>query len=107
MKWLLLIAMCASCGCESQRHVELVVHERGSSRVAETIVGQMCRVQLRRDALGMASNTGQSTNDAWAKRLSLSGKVLQVTDQWVVISGEAGKPICIAQSAILIVEVLD
>ncbi len=96
-------------GGADHRAVDLTVRDIGTMRLSQSLVGHTVRVQLRRDAMGMAGNTPLSTSDAWAQRLSLIGKVTQVTDPWLVIANNdaAGKSVYISQSAILLVELQD
>ena len=98
-----------SAGGAGHRSVDLTVHDTEGARLSQSLVGHTVRVQLRRDAMGMAGNTPLSTSDAWAQRLSLVGKVTQVTDQWLAMTNNdaGGKSVYISQSAILLVELQD
>ena len=110
MRWIVtLIALVVVAGCQTPptRHVDLTVHDRPASSIAASLVGHNCRVQFRRDAMGLTSPSGVTTTDNWAHRMAVKGKVLQLTDQWLVLTGEDGKPDYIPQSVILILEVLD
>src|SRR6187551_2590559 len=57
------------------RHVELTVRDPSAAGFSASIVGHECRVQFRRDALGLASNSAVSPTQDWAGRMSLDGKV--------------------------------
>ena len=96
-------------GEPSDHRVDLTVRDTETMRLSQSLVGHTVRVQLRRDAMGMAANTPLSTSDAWAQRLTLIGKVTQVTDQWLVMTNNdaGGKSVYISQTAILLVELQD
>ena len=87
------------------RHVELMVRDASDTSLAGSLVGKDCRVQFRRDALGMAGNSPVGPTDNWQGRASLGGRVVELTDQWLVIAGEGDKRYVIPHAAILLIEV--
>ena len=114
MRWIALIALLALAGCQTPpapapaRHVDLTVHDRPANALSQSMVGHTCRVQFRLDALGLASSSGVTINENWVARMAVQGKVLQLTDQWIVIVESAGgKTKYLPQSVVLLVEVLD
>ena len=88
------------------RHVELMVRDATTSGLAGTIVGRECRVQFRRDALGMSNASGVAPTDDFRGTTSVSGQVAELNDQWLVVQGQ-GKRYVIPHGAILLIEVQD
>ena len=88
------------------RHVELMVRDATTSGLAGTIVGRECRVQFRRDALGMSNASGVAPTDDFRGTTSISGQVAELNDQWLVVQGQ-GKRYVIPHGAILLIEVQD
>jgi hypothetical protein len=68
-------------------------------------VGDNCTVYLRRDALGMAapSPSPALTGNHNGADTALSGKLVRVNAEWVVIA-TAGRELTIPKSAILVIE---
>ena len=89
---------------EPLRRVEVVSHQ--SARVAETLLGRRCRVQLRRDALGVAGATPVPLAGRWANESSVEGSVVDLSDQWLVVRG-AERRIVIPHASILLIELQD
>jgi len=76
--------------------------------VAQALVGRDCRVQLRRDALGMAGAAPIGPTQEWGGRVAVAGKVLELTEQWLVLQpSESGRRYCIPVASILLIEVRD
>ena len=80
----------------------------GAAGVSESLLGRDCRVQLRRDALGMAGAAPIGATQEWGGRVAVAGKVLELTDQWLVLQPqETGRRYCIPVASILLIEVRD
>ena len=88
------------------RHVELMVRDATTSGLAGTIVGRECRVQFRRDALGMSNATGVAPTEDFRGTTSISGQVAELNDQWLVVQ-QQGKRYVIPHGSILLIEVQD
>ncbi len=86
-----------------ERRVDLTVRDAGSAALADSLLGRDCRIRLRRDALGMAGTAPGAITGTWANQFTIEGRVVEMTDQWLVVSS-AGKRYSIAQSAILLIE---
>jgi hypothetical protein len=86
------------------QHVELMVRDATSSGLAGSIVGRPCRVQFRRDALGMSSATGVGPTDNYRGMTSITGTIETLNDQWVVVSNQ-GRRYVIPHDAILLIDV--
>lgn len=89
---------------EPPRRVEVTTHS--SPELANSIVGRKCRLQIRRDALGMAGNAPAGMTGRWAGETSVDGTVLEMTDQWVVVQA-VGKRVIVPHASILIIELKD
>jgi hypothetical protein len=89
---------------EPVRRVEVI--NRSAAQWAESVVGRKCRVQLRRDALGMAANVPDGMNSRWASESTIEGTIAEVTDQWLVLQG-TGKRIVVPHASILLIELQD
>ena len=89
---------------EPMHRVEVM--SRSSAQLAESIVGRTCRVQLRRDALGLASNTIVEPTGRWGAAASIEGTILEMTDQWLVVR-TSGKRTVIPHASILVIELQD
>lgn len=96
-------------GAESSaRHVELTVHDATSAGIGQSLIGRQCTVQLRRDALGMAGNTPLGATQQWggSNRVSVSGKIVEMTDQWLVLQPtDPAQRYVIPQASILLIDV--
>ena len=95
-----------SAGSSNQR-VEIAVRDTNAAGFASSIFGRTCRVQFRRDALGIAGNAAIGPTQDWGGRMSVDGKIVDVTDQWIVLSAEKGKRLCVPLMSVLVVEVQD
>lgn len=91
-------------GAPGQR-VELMVRDANAAGMAGSVVGRNCRLQFRRDALGIASNAAIGPTQDWGGRMSIEGKVLDLTDQWIVIAAAQNKRYCVPLMSVLMVEV--
>lgn len=89
---------------EPVRRVEVI--NRSAAQWAESVIGRKCRVQLRRDALGMAANVPDDLTSRWASGSTIEGTIVEVTDQWLVIQGK-GKRIVVPHASILLIELQD
>jgi hypothetical protein len=83
----------------------------GQGTVPETVqppTGHVCRVYLRRDALGMAGAAPLAPNlDAPMQRGTVvSGTLDQVTDSWIVLKSDGGR-IWVPRNTVLMLEVMD
>jgi hypothetical protein len=67
-------------------------------------VGKLCTIQFRRDALGAAASlpVGPMTDSINGAETSISGKLLRVTTDWLVVERN-GKDVWIPQSVVLMV----
>ncbi len=86
---------------EPLRRVEEI--SQPTSKLAESLVGRKCRVQLRRDALGMAGNMPTQLSGRWANESSVDGTVIELTDQWLVVQA-SDRRVVIPHASILLVE---
>ena len=86
------------------RHVELMLRDATTSRLTDAIIGKECRVQFRRDALGMSSNTGVAPTQDYRGLTSINGRVVDLNDQWVVIQ-QQNKRYVVPHGAILLIDV--
>jgi hypothetical protein len=92
----------------SARHVELTVHDATSAGIGQSLIGHQCTVQLRRDALGMAGNSPLGATQQWGgnNRVAVSGKITDMTDQWLVLEpASSGHQYCIPHASILLIDV--
>jgi hypothetical protein len=87
---------------EPTHRVEVMT--RPNNDVAGSLVGKKVRVQIRRDALGMAGNAPTELVGRWAAESSVSGTVVEVTDQWVVVDVAPNRRTFVPQASILIIE---
>ena len=84
------------------------VVRNGSTSLSQSLVGCDCRVQFRRDALGMAGAAPIGATQEWSGRVAVSGRVLELTDQWLVIQPpETGRRFYIPVGSILLIDVKD
>ena len=88
------------------RHVELMLRDTTTSRLTDSIIGKECRVQFRRDALGMSSNIGVAPTHDYRGLTSINGRVADLNDQWVVVQ-QQNKRYVIPHGAILLIDVQD
>ena len=86
------------------RHVELMVRDSTTSGLGSSIIGKECRVQFRRDALGMSSATGVAPTQDYRGLTSINGRVVDLNDQWVVVQ-QQNKRYVIPHAAILLIDV--
>jgi hypothetical protein len=86
---------------EPLRRVEVVSQQ--SAKVAETLLGRKCRVQLRRDALGMAGNMPTQLTGRWANEATIEGSVLELSDQWLIVQA-TDRRVVIPHASILFIE---
>jgi hypothetical protein len=77
-----------------------------SAQLADSIVGRKCRVQIRRDALGLASSTVADMSGRWASVASVDGTILEMTDQWIVVQA-TGKRVVVPHASVLVIELQD
>jgi hypothetical protein len=89
---------------EPVRRVEVI--SRSSAGIAESVVGRKCRVQIRRDALGMAGNAPAVMAGRWANETSVDGTILELSDQWLIVQA-TGKRVVVPHASILIIELQD
>jgi len=89
---------------EPLRRVEVI--SRSSPELVSALVGRKCRVQIRRDALGMAGNAPAAMSGRWAQESSIEGTITEMTDQWLVVQG-IGKRIVVPHASILVIELQD
>jgi hypothetical protein len=89
---------------EPVRRVEVI--SRSSAGIADSVVGRKCRVQIRRDALGMAGNAPAVMAGRWANETSVEGTILEMSDQWLVVQA-IGKRVVVPHASILIIELQD
>src|SRR6476646_5157504 len=77
----------ASAGAPPARRVDVTVHEPSGSEATHTLVGHTCRVQFRRDALGMATPAPlpASAENSGGRPVAVVGKVVMVSEGWVVM----------------------
>jgi hypothetical protein len=94
-------------GGPAGQRVEIAVRDTNAAGFASSLFGHTCRVQFRRDALGIAGNAAIPPTQDWGGRMSVEGKVVDVTDQWIVLAAEKGKRVCVPLIAVLVVEVQD
>jgi hypothetical protein len=87
--------------------VEVTVRD-SSNDGTHTLVGHLCHVQFRRDALGMATPAPlpAGADSSGGRPVTITGKVVMSGDGWVVLES-AGRATWIPQSAILTIEVRD
>jgi hypothetical protein len=86
------------------RHVELMVRDATSSGLSGLIVGKRCRVQFRRDAIGMSGATGVGPTQDYRGMTSIAGTVEAINDQWIIVR-EQNKRYVIPHGAILLIDV--
>ena len=89
---------------EPVRRVE--VTSASSTELKQSIVGRKCRVQIRRDALGMAGNTPVVLSGRWANESSVDGTLVEMTDLWLVVQA-TGKRVVVPHASILVIELQD
>jgi hypothetical protein len=89
---------------EPVRRVEVI--SRSSSELANSLVGRKCRVQIRRDALGIAGGAPVPMAGRWADQTSVDGTILELTDQWLVVQAP-GKRVVVPHASILVIELND
>jgi hypothetical protein len=89
---------------EPLRRVEVISQQ--SARVAGSMLGRKCRVQLRRDALGMAGNMPTQLTGRWANEATVEGSVLELTDQWLIVQA-SDRRVVIPHASILLIELQD
>jgi hypothetical protein len=67
-------------------------------------IGQDCTVQFRRDALGQGASlpTSPLTDSINGATVSIAGKCLKVTPEWIVVEGQVEK-YWIPRTAVLLV----
>jgi hypothetical protein len=80
------------------------VTSRAQAQLADSIIGRKCRVQLRRDALGLAGNAPAGMTGRWAAEMSVEGTVVEMTDQWLVVQADGGKRVIVPHASILVIE---
>lgn len=80
----ILLAMPLLLACTGCFNVE---NKGGSNRTIEIDEGRVCRVEIRRDAIGMASEqgVGLGTDVMNDQTLSLFGKVKRMDATWIVL----------------------
>jgi hypothetical protein len=81
------------------------VTSTASAELSASLVGKKCRVQIRRDALGMAGNAPTELAGRWARESSVNGTVVEVTDQWLVVDAP-DRRVIIPHASVLIIEVI-
>ena len=86
------------------RHVELMVRDATSSGIGSSLVGKQCRVQFRRDALGMSGAGGVGPTQDYRGMTSIAGEVEALNDQWIVVR-QQGKRYVIPHGAVLLIDV--
>jgi hypothetical protein len=86
------------------RRVEVI--SKSSAELARSVVGRKCRVQIRRDALGMAGNAPAAMSGRWATESSIDGTIIEMSDEWLVVQS-IGKRIVVPHASILVVELQD
>jgi hypothetical protein len=86
-----------------RRHVDVMVRDATPAGLASSLLGRQVRVLIRRDALGVAGSTPMPTTGRWATQSSIDGAVVEMTDQWIVLTG-AGKRYSIPHASILMIE---
>jgi hypothetical protein len=93
---------------DAARRVEVTVRDSLSGGATHTLVGRTCRVQFRRDALGMATPAPlpAGADSSGGRPVTMTGTIVMSADGWVVLES-AGRATWIPQSAILTVEVRD
>ena len=74
--------------------------------MAASLVGRKCRVQIRRDALGMAGNAPAAMAGRWANETSVDGTILEMSDQWLIVQSP-DKRVVVPHASILIIELQD
>ena len=74
--------------------------------MAASLVGRKCRVQIRRDALGMAGNAPAAMAGRWANETSVEGTILEMSDQWLIVQSP-DKRVVVPHASILIIELQD
>jgi capsid protein len=89
---------------EPVRRVEVI--SKSSADLADSIVGRKCRVQIRRDALGMAGNAPAVMSGRWATESSIDGTILELSDQWLIVQA-SGKRVVVPHASILVIELQD
>lgn len=97
-----LLALVSTIGC-----VNVEREQESSWKAASLPVGAQCRVSLRRDCLGVASDNGVGftadvSND---QSISVSGKIVRNDDAWVVLDEGDGDETWIPHHAILMINV--
>jgi hypothetical protein len=95
---------------EPDRIDVVVAGPRGAAAASplSSLIGQRCKVQFRRDALGLAAAapvppTGQGPG---GRAVSIEGTIRSVTGAWIVLERD-GRTYWVAQSAVLLIEVAD
>lgn len=86
-----------------RRHVDVMVRDASDANLADSLIGRPVRVQLRRDALGVVGNAPIPTTGRWSAQAAVEGTVLELTDQWLLLSG-GGRRHYIPHHAILVIE---
>ncbi|MEA2735124.1 MAG: hypothetical protein QOE14_1575 [Humisphaera sp.] len=108
-----MLSLLAAAGCQPKsgeaprelvRRVE--VTRRPSGQLSESLVGRRCRVQIRRDALGLAGNTIPDMTGRWAAMSSVEGTIHELSDDWVIVQ-ETRKRVVVPHSSILLIELQD
>ena len=82
------------------------VISKSSAELASSVVGRKCRVQIRRDALGMAGNAPAVMSGRWATESSIDGTIVEMSDQWLVVQS-IGKRVVVPHASILVIELQD
>ncbi len=80
-----------------------------SSASLDALVGRVCKVQFRRDALGQAAPApvGPTAAGPGGRAVHLSGTIRSVGDGWLVLERDSATSYWIAQSSILLIELSD
>jgi hypothetical protein len=91
---------------EPGQQVNLTVRDATASGMAQSLIGRDCRVQFRRDALGMAGASPVGPTQQWNGQTTLKGKIVELNDQWLILSVDS-KRYCIPHASILLIEVPD
>src|SRR5687768_4806001 len=86
------------------RQVELMVRDAASGGIGTSIVGKQCRVQFRRDALGMSSASGVGPTGNYRGMTSIAGTVEALNDRWIVLRQQE-KQYIIPHGAVLLIDV--
>ncbi|MEA2711066.1 MAG: hypothetical protein QOF78_3667 [Phycisphaerales bacterium] len=109
-KMLFAAMLCLAAGCQPKSSREplhrVEVIRSSSGQLSESLVGRKCRVQLRRDALGLAGNTIPEMTGRWSALSSVEGMILEISDDWLIVQATT-KRVVVPHSSILFIELQD